>query len=215
MLVIGLLGCFLAGLFAGRWAIIIVFSCEIVFGVVIMLWAAAVAPLSLNNSRRNGSLELLLCTPLTAQDIVRGQVDALYGYFMAPALIVAVGCSIVGTMGLGIGRNPALGNDGAVFAFGLFWFAYFILNLHALAYTGLWNGLTNARVDRAIAKTVFAVLLLPWITLIVPVLGCLGLIGWPIFWLYWSSGRLKLRFRTESVKQFAAAEESGWLPWRS
>ena len=146
--------------------------------------------------------------------VYRETVDALYGYFMGPALIVAVGHSIVGAVGMGIGGNPSLGSDSSAFAYGLFWFAYFVLNLHALAYTGLWNGLTNARVDRAIGKTVFAVLLLPWITLVVPVIGCVGLIGWPIFWLYWSSDRLNKRFRAESVKQFAVAEESGWLPWK-
>lgn len=215
LLMTGLVGCFCAGMFAGQWAVMTIFVCEVVLGVAILLWAAAVAPLSLNSSRRNGALELLLCTPMSPQDIVRGQVDALYGYFMAPALIVAAGYAIVGGIGMGLANNSGFDSEGGIFAYGLFWFVYFVLNLHALAYTGLWNGLTNARVDRAIGKTVFAVLILPWITLVVPVLGCLGLVGWPVFWLYWASGRLNKRFRAESVKQFSAAQESGWLPWRA
>jgi hypothetical protein len=41
------------------------------------------------------------------------------------------------------------------------------------------------------------------------------MIGWPAFWIYWSSSRLEKQFRAEAVKQHSATEDSGWLPWRS
>lgn len=215
LIVGGLITCFSIGVFGGRQAVARIMVCELIFAIFIKLWLAAVAPLSLNASRRGGALELLLCTPMPSAEMVRGQVDALYGYFLGPALVVAVGFTVAGVLGMGLGHNDAgMRADGSPFACGLFWFALFILDLHALAYTGLWNGLTNARLDRAIAKTVFAVLILPWLTVIVPILGCLGMIGWPIFWIYWSSGKLKKHFREEAVKHFSqGADESGWLPW--
>jgi ABC-type transport system involved in cytochrome c biogenesis permease component len=207
--------CFLIGCFAGGAAIPAMLMCEVFFAYLIKLWLAAVAPQSLNMSRRNGALELLLCTPLTPQELVRGQVDALYNYFIGPALAIAAVFPIASILGLSFGQNTiGMKADASLFALGLFWFIFFVLDLHALAYAGLWNGLTHARVDRAITKTVFAVLILPWITVVIPVAGCLGMIGWPIFWMNWASKRLNNRFREEASTQFSVeGDKSGWLPW--
>jgi hypothetical protein len=210
----GGLGCVIAGWTGSKASIPIVLAIQGIVAFVIKLWAAAVAPISLNNARRNGALELLLCTPMSPVDLVRGQVDALYGYFMGPALCAAVGFPIAGMMAMVLGRNEAGMGDPSFFVFGFFWLALFLLDLHALAYVGLWNGLTTARVDRAVAKTVFAVLILPWLTMVIPVIGCVGMIVWPIFWIYWASARLRKRFREEAATQFAAdTGSSGWLPW--
>jgi hypothetical protein len=215
LIIAGVITCFLIGCFAGKQAVACILVCELLFAFCIKLWLAAVAPLSLNASRRGGALELLLCTPLSSAELVRGQVDALYGYFLGPALVIAVGFTVAGVTGMSAGHNASgLRADGSPFAFGLFWFMLFVLDLHALAYTGLWNGLTHSRLDRAIAKTVFSVLILPWLTVIIPIVGCAGMVAWPIFWIYWSSEKLKQRFREEAVKHFSqGADESGWLPW--
>ena len=101
-----------------------------------------------------------------------------------------------------------------VFGFG--WFLMFFLDFHALAYAGLWFGLTTARVDLAIAKTVFFVLLVPWITLVIPIVGVIGILGWPIFWISWASARLNKRFREESTEASSASDRnSGWVPWQA
>jgi hypothetical protein len=213
---VGALFCFLAGGLGGKAAIPAILICEVFFAFLIKLWLAAVAPLSLNTSRRNGALELLLCTPVPTADIVRGHVDALYGFFLAPALMISVGFTIVGMLGLGIAQvwQNQVPGDASPLAYGIFWLVMFILDLHALAYAGLWFGLTNARADRAIAKTAFAVLLLPWITLVVPIVGCLGILIWPVFWIHWASGKLTRQFRDEAATHFAAgADDSGWWPW--
>jgi hypothetical protein len=214
VVITGALICFAAGLFVNRAAIVIM-VCEVFFAYVLKLWLAAIAPQSLNNSRRLGTLELLLCTPLSPSNMVKGQVDALYGYFVGPALALAGGFPICGIAGMAIGRNTAaLSMDSSPLVLGIFWFVSFVLDLHALAYLGQWFGLTHARVDRAIAKTVFGVLILPWITLVIPIVGCLGMIGWPIFWINWASRRLNARFREEVATLFSADEERyGWLPW--
>jgi hypothetical protein len=215
LVISGAMICFLVGCFAGRRAVSIILLCEVFFGYLIKLWLAAVAPQSLNASRRSGALELLLCTPMSPPELVRGQVDALYGYFIGPAAVSAIGFTIAGITGIGLAQNQGgISPDPSPLIFGIGWLISFLLDMHALAYMGLWFGLTNARLDRAIAKTVFTVLVLPWITLVVPFVGCLGLIGWPIFWINWASRRLNRRLREETATLFSVeAERSGWLPW--
>jgi hypothetical protein len=214
LITVGLLISFLGGWFGGRLAVPIILGSIVFFAFLIKLWLAVVAPLSLNNARRNGALELLLCTPVSPHDLVRGQVDALYGYFLGPALIIAGGFTIFGILGLGLAQRAALGSELWPMVYGVFWFVLAFLDFHALAYAGLWFGLTNARVDRAIGKTVFVVLLLPLITLVIPIVGVIGILAWPIFWISWSSAKLKRRFREQASEQFSAtADESGWLPW--
>jgi ABC-type transport system involved in multi-copper enzyme maturation permease subunit len=212
---IGAVVCFLIGCFAGRAAVPMILFGEVFFAYLIKLWLAAVAPQSINMSRRNGALELLLCTPLTPQELVRGQVDALYNYFVLPALAIAGGLPMAGVAGMSIMNSaPNWRADISLFAIGLPWIIVFLLDFHALAFVGLWNGLTHARADRAITKTVFAVLILPWITLVIPIAGCLGMIGWPVFWMNWASKRLNNRFREEAATLFSVeGEKSGWLPW--
>jgi hypothetical protein len=49
-----------------------------------------------------------------------------------------------------------------------------------------------------------------WLTVMVPLLGLLGLIGWPLFWMSWASRRLKQRFREQVAAQFTRPiEEDG------
>ena len=212
---IGMLVSFLMGWLGGRAAVAMILLCEVFFACFIKLWVAAVAPLSLNSARRSGALELLLVTPVSAAEMVRGQVDALYGYFIGPALVLAVGFPAFGTAGLALSQNTfGLTADASLFTLGIFWIILFVIDLHALAYTGLWFGLTNARVDRAIAKTVFGVMLLPLLTLIVPVAGFIGILAWPLFWINWASRRLNRRLREEAGSSVAIESgTSGWLPW--
>ena len=212
---LGAVVCFLIGWLANRGAVPMILLAEVFFAYLIKLWVAAVAPQSINMSRRSGALELLLCTPLTPQELVRGQVDALYNYFMLPALVIALGLPLAGVAGMSAAHpGVAMKDEIAFFALGLPWMFLFVLDFHALAYVGLWNGLTHARVDQAITKTVFAALILPWITVVIPIAGCVGMIGWPVFWMNWASKRLNNRFREEAATQFSVeGDKSGWLPW--
>ena len=211
----GVVLCFLVGIFGGRRAPAILLGVEMFFAYLLKLWLAAVAPQSFNASRRSGALELLLCTPLSPPELVRGQVDVLYAYFVGPALVMVAGFPIFGIGGMALGNSMgALGADSSPLVLGIFWLILFILDFHAIAYAGLWFGLTNARVDRAIAKTIFGVLVMPWISMVIPFIGCLGVIGWPVFWISWASRRLNEKFRGEVTTLFSAEDEHyGWLPW--
>ncbi len=211
----GMAICFVVGLVGGNAAMPIVFGWQITFALALKLWLAAVAPQSFNNSKRSGALELLLCTPLTPKEIVRGQMDALYASFIGPALATGMGFTVAGMIGRAVvSGGRAFDNEAALFVFGVFWFLSFLLDLHALAYMGMWYGLTTARADRAVGKTIFAVLVLPWITVVVPFLGCFGMVVWPFIWISWASKRLDERFREEAMVALDATDDSGWLPWQ-
>jgi ABC-type Na+ efflux pump permease subunit len=212
---IGSLLCFVIGLLGGTEAPYLLFGCAVGFALLIKLWLAAVAPQSLGDARRSGALELLLCTPVEPERLVRGQVQALINYFFVPALVIAVCFPIAAIIGTSMAQNHGALNATISFIWvGTIWMILFVLDLHALAYAGLWFGLTTSRADRAVAKTAFGVLLLPWLTVVVPLLGFLGILGWPIFWIYWSGARLRKRFREEAAAQFSAEPtDSGWLPW--
>lgn len=212
---VGALLCFVFGLLGGRSAPYLLFGCAAGFALLIKLWLAAVAPQSLGDARRSGALELLLCTPVEPNRLVRGQVEALINYFFVPALAIAVFFPVAAIIGTSMAQNhAALDATVTLILVGGVWMILFVLDLHALAYAGLWFGLTTARADRAVAKTAFGVLLLPWLTVVVPLLGFVGILGWPIFWIYWSGARLRNRFREVAAAQFTTeTTDAGWLPW--
>ena len=56
--------------------------------LVIKVWFALEAGKQLSEDRKQGALELLLSTPLTVQDILRGQRLALERQFLGPVMVV-------------------------------------------------------------------------------------------------------------------------------
>src|SRR5439155_23190470 len=58
--------------------------------LVLYLWVAAQASLFFVEARRNGALELVLCTPVTVAQVLRGQWAALQRLFVIPAAIILV-----------------------------------------------------------------------------------------------------------------------------
>lgn len=191
-----------------------IISMQVIFCFVVKLWLAAVAPQSLHASRSCGALELLLCTPLRPAALIQGQMTALVSYVRMPALLVCVGFPFFGILGGGLLRAMTAtdlkdmeGIYVAIF-FGIFWFLVFLLDLYAIAYTGLWNGLTCIKIEQAVARTVGYVLLLPWLTTLIPFAGFLGWIFWPVFWICWSSYKLNHRFTDRVTEQFAHTARS-------
>lgn len=198
----GALGCFLAALFGSGAVLAVIPGVQILFGISIKLWMAMLAPQSIAAARQSGALELLLCTPLTPGMIVRGHVEAFREYFMVPALFIALVLPLGATAGGWItSNNDALEGGLLMVPVGLGWLFFFLLDVHALAYAGLWFGLTTAKIEGAIGRTVFYVLIVPWLTAIVPLLGALGMLFWPGFWIWWASRRLERELRIQAANQ--------------
>ncbi len=112
--------------------------------------------------RRSGALELLLSTPLTVPQIVRGQLLALWKQFAAPAAIVVVADLVF----------MAAGDTDVTWK--LFWIAIilvFLLDLLTLSWVSMWLGLCHKNSSRASAGTMARILVLPWGVFLVLLMG--------------------------------------------
>ena len=215
VITVGSLLCAASGLWLGPGATLAVIVIQFIFAYLLKFWVAVLAPQFLNASRQSGALELLLCTPLQPQQLVRGQVDALTGYTAGPAIVLCAAFPLAAVVGAVVGANEEALAVMATVPIGFLWFLFFLMDIYALAYTGLWFGLTISRIEKAVGRVLLCVVFLPWLTLPVPLLGLIGFIAWPPFWGSWASRRLDTRFREEVASQFEAKDaDESWLPWR-
>jgi hypothetical protein len=161
------LGLWLSGLLALRqfWlsSEVVVLTTFTVHGVI-KLWIAWEVSHRFGDERRTGELELLLVTPLDAKDFVHGRVLAIKRQFLIPIVVVLLidlsfllfALSANGYMAL-----PYLVSIGM-----------FVADTYTLTWVGLWQGVAAPSSTRAFARTVFLVLLLPWLIFLAGVAGC-------------------------------------------
>jgi ABC-type Na+ efflux pump permease subunit len=95
------------------------------------------------DARRNGALELLLSTPLTVKEILKGQWLTIRRVYLAPVIGV-LGLELLPAfsmlaMGLDTSAVPTLVVGGAWFVAGL---ASFVTDVFAAAWVGMLVGLT-------------------------------------------------------------------------
>ncbi|HWD19474.1 MAG TPA: hypothetical protein VHB20_09345 [Verrucomicrobiae bacterium] len=120
------------------------------------LWVTVEAGQRLATDRELGSMELLLCTPLTVGDYLQGQLLALRRQFLRPMIMLAL--VVLGLMGLALAQRLNAG-----------WFPWaaavvmLLADAAALALDGMWTGLTCKTHTRATLATVLRILVLPWV----------------------------------------------------
>ena len=136
---------------------------------------AAEASRRLSEDRHNGALELLLATPLTPREIMRGQQEAVWDAFQWPRrLLVGVNLLLIGML---VGPNPLHmpGEPLRVFCLILLGgIVLLYLDTFALTRAGMWTALTTKRHTRAVLSTLRRVVLVPWLAiLLVFLLGTL------------------------------------------
>lgn len=122
--------------------------------------------------QQNGTLELLLTTPLGEVVYRRGRLLQVKRHCLWPLMIilaidlglVVTGCWFSGTFNwewiVWIGAFLILSTK-------------LLIDLYALSWIGLWQGLKTGSTRRAIRATIFQVFLLKWVIL----LGCIAFIG--------------------------------------
>jgi ABC-type transport system involved in multi-copper enzyme maturation permease subunit len=121
------------------------------------------------DSRRNGALELLLCTPLRNREIIRGQWQALRGIFLMPLLVFMllnlvpiyfyVRSAMSGPSAAQV-WNAALGFGGGFTVLG--WFTIiFVMDFLAVGWLGMWLALSMKKPHLAAGMTILVVLILP------------------------------------------------------
>jgi ABC-type transport system involved in cytochrome c biogenesis permease component len=134
------------------------FATALLLHGALKLWVTSEACLRFGPDHRSGALELLLSTPLTVAEIVRGQMLALRRQFMWPILLV-VGLDFV--FMLAGAAHPGSGGDDAWVWICWAGMTTLVADVYTLCWVGMWIGLTDRRANRATGATVARVLVLP------------------------------------------------------
>lgn len=175
----------------------------------VLKWAlASEASWQLSQDRRSGVLELLLVSPLTPDQIVRGQLRALGRHFAGPvAVVVAVDVVFLLTHL----------RDTEWVVLWIVGLTMFLADLVTLSVLGMWLGLSRGNHTRALLTALGLVCVLPWVLFYLtvaiqeagatPTPGFLHETGAPqVLWLglglavdgllgAWAWGNLHTRFR--------------------
>jgi hypothetical protein len=142
------------------------FLTGLLLNLILKVWVALEAGRPLAEDRRQGSLELLLSTPLTVHEVLRGQLLALKRQFLGPllaTLAVFFLFIIAAASDEMLVENP---EDRAFWV--LFWAAGMVMllaDLAALYWVGMWSALTTRNPTRAAARNFMRILVLPWVAL--------------------------------------------------
>ena len=132
----------------------------LVVNFIIRIWFAAEAARQLSEERRAGTLELLLSTPLTVQDILHGQYLALVRQFFKPVMVV-----LLAEFFCMWGTVSSVWVEGDRLFWVVLWLAgmvMFLADLAALYWVGMWQGLTARNPSRATMGCVSRILVVPW-----------------------------------------------------
>jgi ABC-type transport system involved in cytochrome c biogenesis permease component len=119
---------------------------------ILKVWLATEATRQLGMDRRSGALELLLSTPITVRQIIRGQLLSLWKQFGPPSAVVVLTDLVF------LSTEPET-------SWKLFWItiiSVFVLDMITLSWVGMWLGLAHKHPSRAAASAVARVMALPW-----------------------------------------------------
>lgn len=134
----------------------------IILGLSLKAMIAAESGNRLLEDRKSGALELLLATPLTVGDIVRGQrlaIQRQFGLLFKVILVLGIGGWLLGASHQDINiseRRYWLWG-------GVLGLIVFVADCVALFWMGMWEGLSAKNPRHAFGSTVVPILALPWI----------------------------------------------------
>ena len=125
---------------------------------VLKLWMTTESARRFSTDRQSGALELLLSTPISVKEILRGQWLALERQFALPMFAVLL-ADFVFLM--------AQRDDSSLVYVWVAGMVVFVADMLTLAWVGMWRGLNSRRTNRAVLASVASILVLPWVTWIV------------------------------------------------
>jgi ABC-type transport system involved in multi-copper enzyme maturation permease subunit len=120
-----------------------------------------------SESRRTGALELLCCTPMTMNEIIKGQWMALRRIFLWPVLVLffsQLACFCFSSRSVFAGAMP----DAFMGAYTLYQMVRHVADFFAAGWFGMWLALTIRKPNAAAGLTILYVLVLPTIIFCVP-----------------------------------------------
>jgi len=192
------------------------------------VWVVSEACTRLAHDRTNGALELLLSTPLTPADVLRGQWLALRRQFLRPLVVLALLEFFL--------LRRAFSSDLALLSV-----AMLAADFVALGWVGMWLGLSAKNLTRALLGTVFLLLVLPWLVTFAmhsflgyldsllgtravssdSAVGFSRLVWWFVIGLLsnvlwggcWARRRLRRDFRLVAMRRYQPPPEPVWKRW--
>jgi hypothetical protein len=154
-------------------------------------------------ARRNGALEMLLCTPLTGRDILDGQMLALKRSFLRPIVWLLVLLFVPVVFQLVAARAWHTPEMGTAFI-GLVGSGFGCLRMcadcYAVIWFGMWLALTLKKPGLAPSLTVLFVLVLPSMLCVLDVFADIFFIAWGMTKLRHQDLRLVVARQLEPVR---------------
>jgi hypothetical protein len=183
----GLLGCWwLGGWIASEdyWLDDSVkFTTAIILNITLKSWIIVETSQRLAEDQKSGALELLLSSPLTVRDILRGQLLALRRQFLAP-MLVAIALQLVFILTVFQNNVPM-----AFFlAAGIF---LLVADVTALIWVSMATALTARSPNHAATSTFVRVLILPWVIV--------GIIAGMLLTLHATFVQMRVAFMDEDI----------------
>jgi ABC-type transport system involved in multi-copper enzyme maturation permease subunit len=131
----------------------------LVLNLMLKAWVAAEAGRQIAEDRKLGGLELLLSTPMTIHDILRGQLLALRRQFLAPLILVLV--TIFVFMWATLREPDTEDTRSFVRLLCIGGMVMIVADLVALYWVGMWQALTAKNPNRTASASVARILILP------------------------------------------------------
>ena len=196
---------------------------------VLKFWIAGEACRRFVEDRRNGAMELMLSTPLSVEEILRGQLQALKRQFAGPVVVVVVLDLLFMMDGL---REKWSGDIDAVWVVTcLAGIVVFVYDMVALSWVAMWTGLTSPAINRASGGAISRILVIPWLAwgmlmtgvgimaasgvflnlnlpsipeFFIPLSWLLVSIFNNVFWVKWAKGNLRSRMRDVATQRMGS-----------
>ena len=205
----------------------------IILHMAFKFWVASEACLRLGPDHRSGALELVLSTPLTVREILRGQMLALRRQFFWPVLLVT-GLDFL-FLFTALHRLGSAGDNQWIW-FCLGTILTFVADAYTLCWVGMWIGLIAKHPNRATLAAFMRVVVLPcgaW-SVVMILFSLLQLWSrldrpeglWMLLWFglglandialfLWSRHRLFCDLRVVATQRFVPGRSLfGWWPSR-
>ena len=189
-----------------RGSVTVVFYGAQVCGLLLKMLIAIQACRFFSDARRNGSLELLLCTPLRNTEILKGQWLAMRRIFFWPLLLFLIVNFLPGSSELisavcsrDFSKLASTALETAAKSMLLLWFTIgFVAQLFAIMWFGMWLALTMKKPTLAAPATFLFVVVLP------SFLFCFAILATPFF-ILWGAVKLQQDLRWIVARQYERA----------
>jgi len=155
----------MAGWWLGGWLIAgatwrdesVAITTALLLNMTLKVWVVIEAGQRLAEDQKSGALELLLSSPLSVGEILRGQLLALRRQFLWP-LVVVIACELC-FMGQVHGRS----NDPRVLPLWTAAMLLLVADMLALSWVAMASALTARNQNQATLRTIWRILILPWV----------------------------------------------------